>query len=128
MNITLLLAPLELVNRNGVDQFKAHLPSEIFCIPKLFQARNVFVHIMFVLFLSELSCFDLLHLRTESVLLRFILCKELRTHTRRNLARHLILIHRLHQAVKLCNALPIGRALLYLFDLHVVKKNKQLSA
>ena len=34
VSITLLLAPLELVNRNGVDQFKAHLPGEIFRIPE----------------------------------------------------------------------------------------------
>ena len=104
VNITLLLAPLELINRNCVNQLKAHLPCEIFCIPELFQARNVFVHIMFVLLLSKLSRFDLLNFSGESVLLRFILAEELRTHTRRDPARHLILIHRLHQAVKLCNA------------------------
>ena len=91
VNITLLLAPLELVNRNGVDLFKAHLPSEIFCIPELLQARDIFVHITLVLLLSKLSCFDLLHLSRESILLRFILCVEFRTHTRRNLARYLIL-------------------------------------
>ena len=38
VNITLLLAPLELVNRNGVDQFKAHLPCEVFRISEPLQA------------------------------------------------------------------------------------------
>ncbi len=82
MNITLLLVPLTLINRNCVDQLKAHLSGEIFRISELFQARDVFVHIMFILLLHELSCFDLLHLSGECVLLRFIFAQELCTHTR----------------------------------------------